>query len=87
MLTKDELLELVKRNSKEISQTLNLQALDYIEIDGLGDVGAIGIVIDGNGNEMEIGYAFSTQNNLGEADGNGEMMVEGNKVYWIGYNI
>jgi hypothetical protein len=87
MITKDELLELVKRNSEKISQTLNLQALDYIEIDGLGDIGALGIGIDGNGNEMEIGYAFSTQNNLGEADDNGEMMVEGNKAYWIGYNI
>jgi hypothetical protein len=54
------LLELVKRNSEKISQTLNLQALDYTEIDGLGDVGALGIGIDENGNEMEIGYAFST---------------------------
>ena len=87
MVTKDELLELVKRNNKEISQTLNLQSLTQIQIDDLGDVGAIGMVIDGNGDEMEIGYAFSTQNNLGESDGEGEMMVEGNKVYWIGYNI
>jgi len=86
-MTKQELIKLVEKNKSEISKKLNVIRLEEIRIDDLGDVGAIGIYIDEDDYEMEVGFAFSINDDLGEGDDNGEIVIGENIIYYIGYNI
>jgi hypothetical protein len=90
---KQEIEKLIKENQIEVAITLGAVRLENIEIDGFGDIGAIGIFDVGGGDEVECGLAFKFPKdvNSGFVDENNKkskrIIVAGKELMYIKYNI
>jgi hypothetical protein len=93
MVMKQEIEKLIKENQIEVAITLGAVRLENIEIDSLGDVGAIGIFDVGDGYEVEGGLSFRFPEDVdysfrGEDGDKPELItIAGKQLMYIGYNI
>jgi hypothetical protein len=90
---KEDLLNFIKVNGEEIAKQVGASRIEDITIDSLDDVGATGIYVDDDGDELEGGLAFRFPEDVDDkfVGENGDeprpITVAGKKLMYVGYNI
>ena len=90
---KESLLDFIKQNKDEIANQTDYIRLEDINIDSYGDVGATGITLDYEDDEMESGLAFrytkDVDNNFKGENGDKpiDIVINGQEISYIAYNM